>query len=185
MINFSGPSWILPQTSRTQYWLDEDDISDVIAAGGSAIVSKDGGSYLAMSITTRSKDGSGTYADFRAAESHRISVGDYCAMELKGALSTSIGKGFIVHPKLADGNPNPNAIIARGVTTDYNIRPTYVSYIKAWEAAGLTQRSTDSIASLTVVKSPTAAGRLESGFSLYARDNLSQITCRIAESSAA
>jgi phage tail sheath gpL-like len=185
LINYAGAEWTLPPVSLTQYWPDEDDISDAIAAGLSIIVSKTGGSFLAMSITTRSKDSSGTYADFRAAESHRVSVADYCATELKGALVPFIGKGFKTHPKLPNGNPDPNAIIPRGVATDYTIRPTYVSYINAWEAAGLTQKASDSLASLTVVKSPINAGRLESGFSLYARDNLSQITCRIAESSAA
>jgi len=185
LINYAKADWALPPTSRTAYWVDEDDISDGIAAGASMIVSKTGGTFLAISITTRSKDSTGTYADFRAAESHRISVADYCALDLKSTLSIYVGQGFKAHPKLANGNPDPNAKIPRGVTTDFTIRPIYIAKINEWEAAGLTQNATATIASLTIAKSPINAGRLESGFSLYSRDNLSQITCRIAEASAA
>lgn len=184
MINYAGGEWSLKE-AETQYWPDEDDTNDAIAAGASLIRSKTGGTYLAMSLTTRSKDGSGTYADFRAAESHRISVADYCAAELTGALAPRIGDGFKNHPTLPSGEPDPNALIPRGVSTPFTLKPTYVRYLNAWEVAGLTQKSTDSVAGLVVVKSPINAGRLESGFPLYARDNLSQITVRIAEASAA
>lgn len=184
MINYASAEWdLLP--APTQYWPDEDDVNDLMAAGASVVASKPGGTYLVQSLTTRSKDASGTYADFRAAESHRISVTDYCANDLKAALAPRLGDGFRDHPRLPDGKPDPNAKIARGVSTPFTIRPVYVDKILSWEAAGLTQRSTESLASLTVVKSPINAGRLESGFSHYARDNLSQITCRIAEASAA
>lgn len=184
MINYAGAEWNL-KAALAAYWPDEDDINDAIAAGLSVIVSKAGGTYLAMSLTTRSKDSSGTYADFRAAESHRISVADFCAAELTSAIAPRIGEGFKAHPALPNGLPNPNALIPRGVSTPFTIKPTFVSLITAWERAGLTQLSAQTLASLLVVKSPINAGRLESGFSLYARDNLSQITCRIAEASAA
>lgn len=184
MINYAGPEWDL-KPALSQYWPDEDDINDAIAAGGSIIVSKVGGTYLAMSLTTRSKDSSGTYADFRAAESHRISVADYCASDLTTAVAPLIGQGFKAHPTTAAGVPDPNALIPENVQTPFTIRPTFVSKIGAWERAGLTQKSTQSLASLVVEASPINSGRLESGLSLYARDNLSQITCRIAEASAA
>lgn len=184
MINYAGPEWDL-MPAPTQYWLDEDDINDLMAAGASVIASRPGGTYLVQSLTTRSKDSSGTYADFRAAESHRVSVAHFCAVDLRAAIQPMLGQGFKAHPKLPSGDPDPNARIARNVVTDFQIKPTFVKKIIDWENAGLTQRSADSLASLTVVKSPINAGRLESGFSLYARDNLSQITCRIAEASAA
>jgi len=184
LINYAGPDWNL-RPARAQYWPDEDDINDAIAAGVSCVASKTGGTYLVMSLTTRSKDGSGTYADFRAAESHRISVGDACAADLTAAMSSRIGKGFMQHPRRPDGTPNPNAKIPQGVVTDFTLKPVYVSKINSWAKAGWTQRVDDTLASLLVSKSPINAGRLESGFSLYARDNLSQVTVRMAEASAA
>lgn len=184
LINYAGGEWNL-KPALSQYWPDEDDISDTIAAGLSCVVSKTGGTYLAMSLTTRSKDASGTYADFRAAESHRVSVADFCAAELTGAIAPRIGDGFKDHPKLPTGLPNPNAKIPRGVSTPFTIRPTFVSLINSWEDAGLTQKADSTLAGLVVAKSPINAGRLEAGFPLYARDNLSQITVRIAEASAA
>lgn len=184
LVNYGGPEWDLPP-AQTQYWLDEDDVNDIIAAGGSPIVSKVGGSYLAWSITTRSKDASGTYADFRAGESHRISVGDWCALDLRSALATRIGQGFMAHPKLPDGKPDPNARIARGVATDFTIRPVFTDKFDAWYEAGLTQKVDQTRASLVTIQSPINSSRLESGFTLYARDNLAQITVRMAEGSAA
>lgn len=184
LINYAGADWSLVPADSSD-WPDEDDINDAIAAGGSIVVSKTGGTYLAMSVTMRSKDATGTYSDFRAAESHRISVADYCAADLTAAVAPRISDGFKSHPLLANGLPDPNALIPRLVSTPFTLTPTFVKKIGSWETAGLTQKSADSIASLIVVKSPINAGRLESGFSLYARDNLSQITCRIAEASAA
>ena len=184
MINYAGAEWVLKE-AETANWPDEDDTNDAIAAGASLVRSKTGGTYLAMSLTTRSKDSSGTHADFRAAESHRISVADYCAAELTSAVAPRIGDGFKAHPALPSGLPDPNALIPRGVSTPFTLTPTFKRYINAWETSGLTQNSAASVAGLVVVKSPINAGRLESGFPLYARDNLSQITCRIAEASAA
>lgn len=183
-VNYAGEEWSL-KPSASAYALDKDDINDVINAGGSPIVSKTGGTFLAMSITTRSKDGSGTYADFRAAESHRISIAHYCATDLKAALFTQLGQGFMAHPKLPNGLPDPNARIPDGVATDFTVKPTYMKKLRQWYDAGMIQRLSDSQASLSVVKSPINAGRLESGFNLYTIDILSQITSRIAEASAA
>jgi len=184
LINYSGPDWNI-RAARTQYWPDEDDINDAIAAGLSCVASKVGGTYLVMSITTRSKDGSGTYADFRAAESHRISVGDACAQDLTNKMAGKLGKGFIAHPKGKDGLPNPNAKIPPNCVTDFTLKPTFTDSISEWAKSGWTQRVSDSQNSLLVVKSPVNAGRLEASLSIYARDNLSQVTVRMAESSAA
>jgi phage tail sheath gpL-like len=183
-VNYAGAEWSL-KPSPAAYALDKDDINDIIAAGGSPIVSKTGGTYLAMSLTTRSKDASGTYADFRAAESHRISIAHYCATDLKAAIAPQLGQGFMEHPKLPNGKPDPNARIPDGVATDFTIKPMYLKKMRQWYEAGMTQKLEQSQASLNVVKSPINAGRLESGFSLYSIDILSQITVRMAESSAA
>lgn len=183
-VNYAGAEWSL-QPTDSQYWADEDDINDAIAAGASYIQSKPGGSYLVMSLTTRSKDGSGTYADFRAAESHRISVADAFCTELQSRLAPRLGDGLMAHPKLPDGTADPNAKIARGVTTEFTIRPTYTNLLGEFYAAGYTQKLPQSEASLQVVCSPINSGRIESGLSLYAIDVLSQVTVRVAEASAA
>lgn len=183
-INYAGADWDLLPTD-SQYWLDEDDINDAIAAGASIIANKVGGTYLVMNLTTRSKDGSGTYADFRAAEAHRVSVADAFAAEWTSTMATYLGKGFKEHPKLPNGLPNPNARVAPGVATEFTMRPPTIKLLSDYENAGYTQRLDDSVASFQMVKSPINAGRAEAGLNLYAIDVLSQITCRIAESSAA
>ena len=68
--------WLIPACYRDADRPSGDDQNDAITDGITVVATNDSSSYIVMSCTTRSKDSTGNQDDFRATETHRISVAD-------------------------------------------------------------------------------------------------------------
>jgi phage tail sheath gpL-like len=183
----NAASWdILPAYSTTD-WPTSDDFNDAINGGLTPIGSDAAGSFIVMSITSRSKNSAGTVADFRAAESHRISGADL-------VVDTQLiqFRQNYSNKKLADDRLLPNG----QVDTNQKLSPSMVtaSTFKPWlrntlnqfdisQGGSVLQDVATSKASMQVVRDPSNTGRLECGYDLRTVDLFHQATFRVAETS--
>lgn len=183
-VDYSGPDWAVPEAPEASQPTG-DDISDLIGDGVSTIASKPGGgSYLPMLVNTRSKDGSGTYDDFRCTEGHRISAADFVVDDMEPKLAQFKGQKIGTRPKLPSGAPDMNYVFPKGTIDSYVTRATYVSALKQWENIHL-QRLDETLASLSIVRAPGTASAFLAQFTLYAVDICTQMQNDINEGSRA
>ena len=179
--NFDGTGlsrWI-PRQYTADLYPDNDDVNDAINGGLSPIASGPSGTYLVMSLNTRSKNSAGTVNDFRATETHRISVTDeFVDEELDDFAKNYAGKKLEADELLADGSPNPNQKLKRGVIRPSTFAPHIGARMERYSDDAKLQDLDASKESLRVVKT---GSRLESGFDLHVIDHLHQATYRVAE----
>jgi phage tail sheath gpL-like len=171
---------ILPAFS-TSDWPDADDQNDAINDGITIIASDPVGAYVVMSVNTRSKNAAGTQDDFRATETHRVSVADEFTDELLALWNLSYaGQKLKDDQRLADGSVNPNQRLIRGVLTPSQLVSPIKKQMTNYELLGKLQNTEETKESVRVVKN---GSRLESGFDLTVIDHAHQATFRIAETS--
>lgn len=179
--NFDGYSLrdIISAAYNAADWPDTDDQNDAINDGVSPIASNDSGAYLVMSVNTRSKNSTGSVDDFRATETHRISVCDeFTDEELQDFGLNFAGKKLADDALDARGQVNPNQKEVRNVVRPSTFQPHIKQRMDAFFDAGKLQNVAQSKETLRVVKT---GARLECGFDLHVIDHLHQATYRISE----
>lgn len=147
-----------------------------------------GGSYIVMSVNTRSKTAAaGTVDDFRATETHRLSVCDHFTDRILSDWAKMYqGKKLASDELLADGTVNPNQKVIRGVIKPkQSLEPWVKSVLQEYEDKGYAQDAAASKASLRIVRCDTNSSRVECGCDLHVIDHAHQFTMRLAEVSAA
>jgi len=183
--NFDGYAtrgdWLIKGCYRDTDRPDFTELNDAIIDGITPIATNDAGSYVVMTVNTRSKDSTGTTDDFRATETHRVSGADEFVDTwlLRHKLSYS-GKKLQSDKLRANGTIDPNQKLFKNVITPSVYRPFPISLLREFEGTRL-QNVEASIASLAVVRDPNNGGRLECGLDLYVTDLLHQMTARVAE----
>lgn len=186
--SYSGKGWnLLPAYSVTD-WPNEQDKNDAVTGGLCCVQSNVVNASLVMSVTTRSKDSTGLINDFRATETHRVSVmHDFSDTVRLQHYLTFTSKGFKLtdDPKLQDGNVDINAVNALGPKTmcPAKYKPWFIARLKDFSDAEKFQRLTDWIAATRVNIDPQNASRLEVGTSGRTVDILHQTSFRVAETS--
>jgi len=181
---YRGTDWLIHKAYSVADWPDAADLNDAITDGITPIASDEQGSYIVMSVNTRSKDSTGTVDDFRACESHRVSISDeYCDTVLVRHKLTYGGFYLADDKLLSDGTVDPNQPRRRKVLTPSAYKPFVNSMIDEFEAKGLLQKADTSKSGLQVVRDPNNGGRLEVGHDLFCIDLLHQTTFRFAETS--
>lgn len=177
--------WLIPGCFRDADRPTGADQNDAILDGLTCIASNDSGSYVVMSCTTRSKDASGNNDDFRATETHRISVADEFVdtLLLRHSLNYS-NKKLASDELLPDGTVNFNQRLFPGVITPTVYAPFVKALLDEFSGQRL-QNVAESQAGLRVVRDPNNGGRLEVGVDIHAVDLFHQMTARVAEVSAA
>jgi hypothetical protein len=96
---------------------DADDVNDAICDGITIVESSPTGPHVAMSVNTRSKNAAGTQDDFRATETHRISVCDEFADEALAIWGLQFGATKLRDDKkTADNKIDYTQPYLRGVT---------------------------------------------------------------------
>ena len=176
--------WLVPGCYRDADRPSGDDQNDAITDGITAIATNDAGSFIVMSCTTRSKDASGSQDDFRATETHRVSVADEFVdtLLLRHALNFA-GKKLASDELLPDGTVNYNQRLYPNVVTPTTYKPFVQSLLDDFAGQRL-QDVPQSKAGLRVVRDPNNGGRLEVGVDIHAVDLFHQMTARVAEVSA-
>lgn len=112
-------SEILPAAAIAD-WPTENDVNDAITDGICVITSNQFGANLSMHVTTRSKDSTGLIDDFRATETHRVSVmDDFVDTVLQQYRITYQAVGFklMADPLLPNGKIDRNKILPRNTIT--------------------------------------------------------------------
>lgn len=177
----NSSDWSIPAAYAEADWPDGSDQNDAINDGLMPIASDGTGSYLVMSVGTRSKDSSGTVDDFRAAETHRVSVADEFTdtLLLRHRLNYG-GMKLKDDERLADGTVNNNQRLYPRVITPsaYKIFPKRL--LDEFEGIKL-QNVPTSKEGLRVERDPNNGGRLEVGLDLHVVDLFHQATFRLAE----
>ncbi len=182
MAGYRDADWLIKPAYTTSDWPDDNDQNDAINDGLACIASDESGSYLVMSVNTKSKDSTGSVDDFRACETHRVSVPDEFVDELLINTRLKFGQKKLKNDEfLADGSVNPNQRRIRDVITPSQVGATVRSQITDYENNGKIQNGQTSKESLLVLKSPANGARVECGFDLNTIDHAHQFTFRIAE----
>jgi phage tail sheath gpL-like len=187
--NFAGysePDWLIRPAFSEADWPDGDDQNDAINDGVMPIASHEGGSYIVMSVDTRSKNPTGTVDDFRACETHRVSVCDEFVDErINETVLNFQGKKLMDDERLPDGSVNTNQRIIPGVIRPSYLRKPIYNQLDEYEAAGKLQNIQASKDALRLVKSKANASRIECALNLNVIDHAHQFTYRVNETSTA
>lgn len=182
MASYREADWLVKPAYTTSDWPDDNDQNDAITDGLACIASDESGSYLVMSVNTKSKDSTGSVDDFRACETHRVSVPDEFVDELLINTRLKFGQKKLKNDEfLADGSVNPNQRRIRNVITPSIVGATVKSQLTDYENNGKIQDAQASKDGLLVLKSPANSARIECGFDLHSIDHAHQFTFRVAE----
>jgi len=191
--NFDGyrgtnaANWDILPAYATSDWPTPDDFNDAINGGLTPIGSDAAGSYIVMAITSRSKNSAGTVADFRAAESHRISGADLVVDTQQIQYRQNFANKKLADDKrLPNGQVDTNQKLAPNVVTAFNfnrwLRSTFDQFDVA-QGGGILQDVAETKDGCQTVRDPSNTGRLESGYDMRVVDLLHQHTLRAAETS--
>lgn len=182
----SDPGWsLLPAYSVADYPTEQDK-NDAVTGGLCCIASTETTASLVMSVTTRSKDSTGTINDFRATETHRVSVmHDFRDDTVLNHSLTFKGFSLSDDIYLPNGAVDINAVnqLPADVMTPSKYRPWFLDRIRRFRDAGKFQRLADWIAATRVNIDPQNSSRLEVGTSGRTIDLLHQTSFRVSETS--
>ncbi len=180
--NYGRTDWLIKKVFADVDFPDLDDKNDAVTDGVTLIASDQFGSRIVMSVNTRSKDLTGANDDFRATETHRVSVMDnfVATWILRHVLSFGEFK-LRDDERLPDGTVNLNARIPPRTMTPFLYRGFANRIIQEFVDAGLLQDALAWQESLNVNIDPSNSGRLEVGASGRTVDLLHQTTIRLAE----
>ena len=188
--NFDGyrraEDWFVPGCLDAADRITRDDLNDALNDGITPIATDEIGSYVVMSVNTRSKDSGGTLDDFRATETHRVSIGD----EFASVQATTWSKaydGFQQRDdkKLDDGvTPDPSDIPPPNVITPQWGKVGIQKIYDDFEAAGKLQNTERDKAALELVIDPANTSRMECSLPYQTIDQAHSLTVRAAELSA-
>jgi len=185
--NYRGTDWLLRPQYDPNDWPTATEANDAITDGITPIGSDNTGSFLIMSVSTRSKNAAGTIDDFRAAERHRVSFMDYLADKwLARDQATYQGFRLMKHKYLADNTtPDPNFKVPAETVTEVLYR-SFIARIldeDGENGEGLLQDVDSWKESIRCNIDPGNVSRLESGASGRTMDIRHQSTLRLAETS--
>lgn len=181
---YAGDDWFIRPAYANADWPDGDDLNDAVTDGIIAIASNQVKSHITMHVTTRSKDSTGAIDDFRATETHRVSVLDEAADK------------WVLNDMLTYSNFHlrDDEVLADGVTinTNQRIPPRTVtpSRYKSWLIStiltpayneGKIQRLEDWIASTSVQIDPENSSRIQAASSGRTTDQRHQASWLLAE----
>ena len=177
-------SEILPAYDQSD-WPSDTDKNDAVTDGVMLIGSNQAGAHLVMSVTTRSKDSTGTYDDFRATETHRVSVMDDLGDTMLSRWAVRYGTGFYLMDDeyLSDGSVNPNQDLPPKVVTPSLMRPWASAILQEFSDAGKIQKLSDWEDALRIDVDPNNVSRLEFGDSGRTIDVLHQASFLLSETS--
>jgi len=181
--NYTGTDWVLKKAYAESDWPDLDDVDDAVTDGVMIITSNQVRSMLAMSVTTRSKDLTGLLDDFRATETHRISVMDLLADTLVTRdLQQFAGFHLREDTYLADGTLKADQKLPAKTTTPSRYEQGFVRKIlREFYDNGYIQLIDDWFDATVVRIDPSNNSRLQVALSGRTVDQKHQVTFRLAE----
>jgi phage tail sheath gpL-like len=180
--NYSGADWFIAPAAAQSDWPDLDDVNDAVTDGITPICSTQTGTFVAMTVSTRSKDATGLLDDFRASETHRVSVLDELADTIKiNHALTYVDFRQMDNPTLADGTVDINGEIPTGVIVPYRYKPWFLAQFDPFFKDGRLQRQSEWNAATICRIDPQNTGRMQTKSAGRVMDLHHQATFRISE----
>jgi phage tail sheath gpL-like len=153
-----------------------DEINTAINEGITEIASTESGAYIAMSVNTCSKNAAGTVNDFRATETHRVSVPDDAIDTILQTWALNFqGKKFADDKRDAKGLVDPNQVYKSTVAKPSMVRKMVAQVLRQFEDDDKLQNVDASIAALVAQKSAVNSGRTEVGVNFHTIDHAHQL----------
>lgn len=182
--NYRAPDWLIKPVYADSDIPTGTEVNDACVDGISIVGSDGTGSFLVMSLNSRSKNSAGTVDEFKATESHRVSVMDDFADTWQARHSATYA-GFKLKPDrmLPNGTVDVNQQIAPRTVTPSRYAPWFLKLIDEFDEAGCWQDADALKAAVRVNIDPLNKGRLELGDSGETFNILHQASLRIAETS--
>jgi len=185
---YSGNDWAINPAYANADWPDSDDKNDAVTDGICCIESNQYKSALTMHVTTRSKNSLGTLDDFRATETHRISVCDELADNWVSWDSNTYSNFHLRDDEyLADGvtiNTNQK-IPPRTVTPSLYKSALIARILRPASDEGKIQRLSEWVAATEVIIDPQNSSRIQAGSSGRTCDQRHQASWLLAETTPA
>jgi phage tail sheath gpL-like len=188
---FGAATWNVKGCFNPANRPDKQDCNDAINDGLMPLGTDDGGSFIVMAVTTRSKDAGGTQDDFRAAEPHRVSIADEWTDLILARDAATWTNALLQEDKLLDPNrPRTDSnidtnqrlpvIAGRKVVTPFVWKKWYFGELDKF-ADGHFQALDAMKAATRVQRDPNNTGRIEVGSDLRTVDVAHQRTLALAE----
>jgi phage tail sheath gpL-like len=180
--NYRDADWLLKKAYSAADWPTSDNNNDAIVDGIIPIGSDPVGSFMVMSVNSRSKNSAGTIDDFRATETHRVSFMHELADTLIARWSNTYQAFRLMDdPRKADGTIDTQAFIPPKTITPNRAKPFFNNIFTEFYNAGLIQRLPDWEDSLKTNVDPLNPSRLEVGASGRKMDLAHQVTIKLNE----
>jgi phage tail sheath gpL-like len=175
-----GRDWEIPKAYASSDYPSDDDINDAILDGVTLIGSDNGGSYIAHSATTRSKNGSNN--DSRSRSTHTVSgADDVMDTMLARITQRTRAKKLKDDQRLANGKIDPNQALAKRTITPGTLAADVIDVAEEKEAAGIIDDAQKLADTLISQIDPDNRGRVEIGFDFDVIAIHNQTTVRAAE----
>ena len=180
--NYVEADWLIRPAYDAADHPDADDLNDAVTDGITPIGSTQVQSRIIMSVNTRSKDSTGALDDFRAAETHRVSVMDLFADTVLTRHQLTYSSFKQMDDVYNDnGTVDVNARIPANVITPSRWKAWYLGIINEFIELGLLQRQAEWRESTDVRIDPLNSSRLQVRSSGRVIDQAHQLTVRLSE----
>jgi phage tail sheath gpL-like len=181
---YSGDDWFIKPAPNPADWPDLDDLNDAINDGITPIASTQTGSYVVMSVSTRSKDSTGALDDFRATETHRISAMHALAAVIKQNWALTY-RNFMQqdNPRLPDGSIDLRAVadLPRRTIIPFTATSWFLNQLTPFFVGGKLQRPAEWEEATDVRIDPQNSGRMQFRSAGRTTDLHHQATFRLSE----
>lgn len=173
--SYSDSDWLINPPYDSEDYISETVANDCLVGGLNPVMSTRNGTALTMAVTSRSKDNTGVYNDFRSLEAHRVSTVDE---RLSALLATNArqnsGMKLVADDTLADGSVNPNQVLPPNTTSPAQLRRMCVANLQEGGERGLLQAIETSSDATRVQMSSLGKGRVTAQIPYRTIDHLHQ-----------
>lgn len=182
---YRGPAWQIRPTYSASDRVSEGNVNDAVVDGIIVINTDSVGSFMVMSVSTRSKNAAGTIDDFRATETHRASFMHWLADTWQQRHQSKYAKFKLSDDAYKDAartqlDPNGLPPIDKLLTPN-RYRPFASDLITEFVNAGMLQRKSEWLDSLRINIDPLNVSRLEAGASGRTIDIAHQFSLKLNE----
>jgi phage tail sheath gpL-like len=173
---YSGPDFLLTPVADSTQWPDDTTINNAILGGVMPLaVNADGRGYIVDATTTRIKDATGTYTDYRAYKRHRVSGADDAGDKLQRTLTLNMqGKKLASDPVDDKGRPVYNNTVPPKVTYPRTLKKYCAKELENLVNAGQAQELDTMLSTLQVVRSTDNVERVLCSVEYRTIDHASQ-----------
>ncbi len=160
---YRDADWMCPAAYDQNDWPTSNEINDSCTDGIIQVASDQIGSFMVMSVNSRSKDSTGAVDDFRATETHRVSFMDDLCDTILLRDAQKYGTGFKQMPdqKKPDGSLKVNQRVPPRTLTPSLYKPFAAQILEEYTNDGVLQGLDEWLATLNTFIDPNNVSRMQ------------------------